>query len=196
MINDGRQRAFAPSISCLRQQKILRLPSRTRSAQDDNKSKALLPLVILVGRRCSYPVKAATKNRIFLSHTHADRKWAETIAKGLSCHHFNIWYDAREVFPGENPALQAARALENSQAMILVSPRSVTAFEVRSLIQYALASQRFEHSLVPVIIKESSKFPSILRRLRFVKAATPEETVRGIASVLQEIHFSTQQPVS
>ena len=142
-------------------------------------------------------MRVATKNQIFLSYTSADRKWAETIAEGLSRQSFNVWYDAREVFPGENPALRVGRALENSQAMIvLISPQSVDSFEVKSQLRYALASPRFEHSLIPVIIKDSSKVPWILRQLRFVKATTPEKTVREIASTLQEIHLLAPQPVS
>lgn len=125
-------------------------------------------------------------NKVFLSYADADRKWAELIADGLMQRGFAVWYDARQVLPGDNLAAMVSRALEESGWMVvLISPHSLKSRAVRSEIDYALGTLRYAHRLIPVIIKNSADMPWVFRQLALIEATTASDTIERIAAALK-----------
>jgi hypothetical protein len=107
---------------------------------------------------------------IFISHSTADREFAEDLASRLVEAGHAVWRDGLDVSPGENIALRSGRALERSDAMIvLLSPDAVESRWVRGEIEYALSSPKFEGRLIPVVVRPTKRIPWILRTLSSVR---------------------------
>lgn len=109
--------------------------------------------------------------KIFMSHSIHDKNLAEDLARRLADGGFEVWRAAEQVLPGENFALKIGRALEESDAMIvLVSPDSMRSEQVRGEISYALASPRYAGRVVPIVIRQTDEMPWILRRFETLRA--------------------------
>ena len=110
--------------------------------------------------------------RVFLSYEAADRKIAENLALRLKELGFTVWYPDQDLFPGDNSALEIGKALQQSNAMVvLISPRSVKSSLVLRDIEFALGSLRYQNRLIPVIVKPSSHVPWILSTLQAIPLA-------------------------
>ena len=67
----------------------------------------------------------AKQMQVFISHDTQDRKLARTIANKLRNDGFEVWDDS-QLLPGENWAEAMGKALEESDAMVvLLTPNSV-----------------------------------------------------------------------
>jgi hypothetical protein len=109
--------------------------------------------------------------RVFLSYDSADGKSAKELAKRLSAVGFEIWDSAQELLPGDNWALKVGKALEESEAMIvLLSPEGVKSEWVRREIEYAIGSRKYEGRLIPVLVRPTSDIPWVLRHFHVVRA--------------------------
>ncbi len=73
--------------------------------------------------------------------------------------------------PGDNWAAEVARALEESQAMVvLLTPDAVGSAHVRREMEYALGAKRYGNPLILVVIGDRTRLPTseipwIVRRL-------------------------------
>jgi len=106
--------------------------------------------------------------RVFLNYADPDREVAREIRGRLAAEGFAVWMD-EDVLPGQNLALAAGRALERSNAMVvLLSPASGKSIAVRRGIEYALTQIRFRNRLIPVKARPTRGFPWILRMLTIV----------------------------
>ena len=109
--------------------------------------------------------------RIFLSYDSKDGKSAKEFTRRLSAVGFEIWDSAQELLPGDNWALKVGKALEESDAMIvLLSPESVKSQWVRREIEYAVGSRKYEGRLIPVMVRPTSNIPWVLRQFHVVRA--------------------------
>jgi len=124
--------------------------------------------------------------KIFLSHTQTDEKWAVALRSALMAAGFVVWNPDTDLLPGANWYLEVGKALERSDAMIvLISPDSVKSQAVLSEIEYALGSPQFRGRLIPVLLRPTEDIPWILRRLQLVRATKDvPETVERIAAAL------------
>ena len=110
--------------------------------------------------------------KVFISHSHSDAPLAATISKRLQEKGFDVWDPDLHLLPGDNWAAEIARALDESQAMVvLLTPNSVTSSNVKREIEYALGSKNYRNRLIPVVIGgreriSSKEIPWIIRRLR------------------------------
>lgn len=125
---------------------------------------------------------------VFLSYSHADKKWADTLRSGLIEEGFQIWNPADDVGAGMNLHLEIGKALERADAMIvLLSPDSVSSPSVRSEIDYALSASQFRGRLIPVLVKPTEDVPWILQKLQFIRATKDvSKTVRHVTSALKK----------
>jgi hypothetical protein len=123
---------------------------------------------------------------VFLSYTEADAKWAGQLRAALASAGYEVWNPAADLEPGHNWHLEVGRALERSDAMVvLLSPSSVHSPSVVSEIEYALSDARFRGRLIPVLVKPTADIPWILRRLPLVRATKDAaETAERIAVAL------------
>ena len=132
-----------------------------------------------------------TSMQVFISYAHRDQKIAKElslkIAKALtsklSVPAVKVWLADNEVLPGENLSLETGKALEQSNAMVvLLSPDAVESRYVRSEIAYALSSPKFEGRVIPVVIKPTKDIPWFLHTLAMIHArGTDAQSVKRIA---------------
>ena len=130
--------------------------------------------------------------KVFISHADTDDAFVKKIAAGLEKAGFEAWDASREILPGDNWADKTARALQESEAMVvLLSPDALRSSWVRREIEYALGEQSYRKRLIPVLAEElnEEEIPWILRHLPMIQLgeyAKEEEGIHQIAQVLLE----------
>lgn len=103
---------------------------------------------------------------VFVSYSSSDQKWAKELISHLQEEGLRVRDPRSEFFPGDNWSLEIGKALESSNALVLlVSPSAVKSESFRRETEYALGAKRFRDRLIPVIVKETPKLPWILRHL-------------------------------
>ena len=99
--------------------------------------------------------------QIYINHAFADLDYAMKLSARLAEAGVKVWSRA-ELFPGENWGLVSGKALEESDAMVvLVSPEAAGSEWIRNEVGYAMGAIRFKNRLVPVLVRPT-------RRMRFV----------------------------
>ena len=58
--------------------------------------------------------------KVFISHSHADAPWAARVSDALEQTGLEVWNFDRNLLPGDNWAAEVARALEESEAMVVL----------------------------------------------------------------------------
>jgi hypothetical protein len=109
--------------------------------------------------------------QVFLSYDLKDSKQARQLADKLTAAGLSVWDAARELLPGDNWALKLGKALEESDAMIvLVSPESVDSPWVRREIEYAVGVPKYKGRLIPVVVRPTPRIPWVLRQFELARA--------------------------
>ena len=129
--------------------------------------------------------------KVFLSHSSLDHELAQAVASALRKAGFTVWDPTTEILPGDNWAEKIGRALEESEAMVvLLTPAALAAESVRRDIEYALGNVRFKGRLIPVLpqpFDELKSAPWILKRLKSVRLAEDDpSSMQRIAAVIRE----------
>lgn len=129
-----------------------------------------------------------------MSHAHTDEALVARITEVLEKSGLEVWDPDREILPGDNWAGEVARALEESQAMVVIlTPDAATSPWVKWEIEYALGAKNYTNRLVPVVVGDPDGFPAgelpwIARRLPRVQlenaAATDSPAVDAIAEAI------------
>jgi hypothetical protein len=135
-----------------------------------------------------------TNIHVFLSYAESDESLAEQIADGLEGLGMNVWYDRREILPGENWADKTAKALRDSNAMVvLLTPAALRSKNVRRDIEYALGEETYRHRLIPVIVGppeqliRKKEFPWILRSFQAVSLPNRGRRETGIKQIAEAL---------
>jgi hypothetical protein len=125
--------------------------------------------------------------RVFISHSSADRGLARELAARLSEDGAEAWSD-ENLFPGDNWGLELGKALEQSDAMVvLISPEAAKSEWVRHEIAYAVKSPRFENRLIPVQVRPTGNMPWVLGMFPAIVAdGDAAEISRRVIQRLQE----------
>ena len=109
--------------------------------------------------------------KVFLSHHHSDAPLAARISKALAETGLEVWDPDRDLLPGDNWAGEVARALEESEAMVvLLTPAAAGSPYVKRDIGYALGAKNYSNRLIPVVVGKgfpASERPWIVRRMRW-----------------------------
>jgi len=126
--------------------------------------------------------------RVFVSHSHKDQRIAEELSSRLSAAGVKVWLAEKELLPGDNWPLEVGKALQRSDAMVvLLSPDSVESRDVRREIAYALSSRRFEGRVVPVVVRPTEGIPWFLRTFRVIHPrGAPRQSVKRMAEEIVE----------
>ena len=109
--------------------------------------------------------------KVFISHSHTDAPLAARVSKALERSGLEVWDPDRDLLPGDNWAGEVARALEESEAMIvLLTPAAADSPYVKREIEYALGSKNYSNRLIPVLVGKPEQFPAkeipwIVRRM-------------------------------
>src|SRR6266487_333029 len=103
--------------------------------------------------------------KVFLSYASEDREVAKELASHLAKEKIEAWDPAEALFPGDNWALKIGKALEQSDAMVvLLSPNSVKSEWVLHELQYALSTPHYKGRVIPVVVRPTKDIPWILKR--------------------------------
>jgi len=126
--------------------------------------------------------------KVFISYSGPDERYAERLRQALVKHDVQVWDPASQIAPGENWGLKYGRALEDSEAVVvLISPASVKSDVVRHEIQYAVSNAQFRDRLIPVLVRPTDEIPWILRKQKVIRASqNADETARRIANALRK----------
>ena len=98
--------------------------------------------------------------KVFVSHAHDDAALAGRVCKALADSGLEVTDPDRDHLPGDNWAGEVARALEESEAMVvLLTPAAVGSLDVKRNIEYALGSKNYSNRLIPVVVGDPQGFP-------------------------------------
>lgn len=132
--------------------------------------------------------------KVFISHSSEDEALAAKVVSSLERAGLDVWYDGREIIPGDNWADKIAQGLRESEAMVvLVTPSALESGSLRRDIDYALTQKRFKGRLVPVLAGDAERFqgvvmPWIFERLPMISLKendTSDKDLNQIAQVLK-----------
>jgi hypothetical protein len=125
--------------------------------------------------------------KVFLSYAQSDRGWAKKLSEDLAGAGFQVFDPVGELLPGDNWSLEIGKALDDSQAMVvLISPAAVRSPWVQREIQYALGSEKYQDRLIPVEVEPTTDFPWVLRHVQWIKG-DPSHAGRQVAEILQAV---------
>ena len=132
--------------------------------------------------------------KVFLSHSHADAPLAARVSEALQRSGLEVWDTDVNVLPGDNWAAAVARALEESEAMVVLLTRdAINSPYVRREIEYALGAKRYSNRLIPVAVGDRERLPTheipwIVRQLPWVELQDREigdPDVKSIADAIR-----------
>ncbi|MCU1266777.1 MAG: hypothetical protein JWM21_3095 [Acidobacteria bacterium] len=134
---------------------------------------------------------------VFISYSHKDEALARKVGKALQVAGLDVWNSELEILPGDNWAEKIAKALKESDAMVvLLTPEALSSSAVRREIDYALSRKTFSGRLIPVLVGAeekvlAEKVPWILRHLNLINlpisGKEEDEGIRKITEALQAV---------
>ena len=100
--------------------------------------------------------------KVFLSYAHDDADHAMRMGEAhAKIGGLEIADPERDHFPGDNWAGAVARALEESNAMVvLLTPAAVSSQNVKLNMEYALGAENYNNRLIPVVVGDEDAIPS------------------------------------
>ncbi len=134
--------------------------------------------------------------QVFISYADRDESLARKVTNGLKQAGLKVWYEGDEILPGENWADKVAKALRESDAMVvLLTHEALRSVRVRRDIEYALGTKKYKERLIPVMVGTSaddfgtSYFPWVLWSSSMVslpKTGRRERAIKQIADALSQ----------
>ena len=99
--------------------------------------------------------------KVFLSHSHMDAPLAARVSEALRRNGLEVWNPDLDLLPGDNWAAEMGRALEESEAMVvLLTPAAIRSPDGRRNIEYALGAKNYSNRLIPVVVGDPERIPT------------------------------------
>lgn len=99
--------------------------------------------------------------QVYISFDDRDTELARRIGLYLRDVGFEVW-DRTQIYFGDNPGDDIARALRESEAMVvLITPHSLGSTLMKLEVSYALAESRYAWKVVPVFLCDPSQLPNL-----------------------------------
>ena len=134
--------------------------------------------------------------KVFVSSYYSDGPLARRVIDALKQSGLDVWDPEREILPGDNWAQKVAKALEESDAMVvLLTPNALASGMVQHDISYALNNKDFKDRLIPVFVGSRESLPEesvpwIVRRLKTLNLpedGQADKDLQQIAQALKEV---------
>ncbi len=134
--------------------------------------------------------------KVFISYSRKDEVLADKVVAVLETAGLDVWYDKREIMPGENWAEKIAAGLRESESMVvLLTPHALESDMVHRDIEYALSEKAYNKRLIPVYVGEpadlqAEKVPWIFKYLKTVllpEDGKNEEHLKRIPEAIKEV---------
>lgn len=90
--------------------------------------------------------------KVFLSYSHADSRLAVRVSNALQQSGMQVWAPDLNLLPGDNWAAELGRALEESNAMVVLLTHAPPDCDVLRNIEYALGAENYSNRLIPVVV--------------------------------------------
>jgi len=132
---------------------------------------------------------------VFLSHSSLDREFADKIVDLLRRHGVPVWHGPSNIRGAQYWHDEIGEALERCDwFVILLSPNSLKSMWVRRELLFALAEERYDKTLVPVVIHAGNygKFSWTFRLHHFVDFT--EDFEKGCRALLRIWGIGYQAP--
>lgn len=109
--------------------------------------------------------------KVFLSYSHADSRLAARISNALQQSGMQVWTPDVNLMPGDNWGAELGRALEESNAMVVLLTHTPPDCDVMRNIEYALGAKNYSNRLIPVVVGDPAQVrvdlvPWIVRQMR------------------------------
>jgi hypothetical protein len=123
---------------------------------------------------------------VFISHAAKDEDYARSLRKALTTGGVSVW-EPQSIEPGGNWALEAGKALDNADAVVvLLSPDAIASEWVRRDIEFAISSARLKDRLIPIVVRPTSNAPWILQELpQWLGTVNPSTAAKNILDILK-----------
>src|SRR5262245_30621627 len=101
--------------------------------------------------------------QVFMSYAQSEAGLAKELSSYLKAQGFRVFDPAVELLPGDNGRVEAGKALEASQAMVvLISPEAVNSPWVQGEIGFALGAKQYAGRLISIEVEPTKDVPWIL----------------------------------
>src|SRR5258708_37020348 len=99
-------------------------------------------------------VRRAKPAEIFLSHSHADRKFLNRLVKVLRAHGILYWYSTTHLTGAQKWHDEIGRALDRCDWFVVVlSPSAIRSEWVKRELRYALNEDRYRAKILPLLVR-------------------------------------------
>ncbi len=128
-----------------------------------------------------------------MSYAHTDAVLAARVSNALENNGLEVWDPDRELLPGDNWAGEIGRALEESDAMVvLLTAAAASSPYVKRDIGYALGAINFSNRLIPVVVGDPDHFPAseipwIVHRMPWFSLEDPEADNPNVEPIAEAI---------
>lgn len=132
--------------------------------------------------------------KIFISHSHSDRTFAERLARDLIAEGQDVWFDKWDIQPGDSIVKKIfEEGLANASAFVIVlSKDSVRSDWVREELNIATVRRIEDLTRVIPILKEDVEVPTALRTLHWVDMRT--DFANGVRAILNVLNGVSDKP--
>lgn len=132
--------------------------------------------------------------KLFLSHSHKDKEFAERLARALMDQGQDVWFDKWEIQPGDSIVSKIfEEGLTSATAFtIVLSKESVRSSWVREELNVATIRRIEDLVRVIPILKEDVDIPAALRTLHWVDMRTDFDG--GVRSILNALEGVSDKP--
>ena len=138
--------------------------------------------------------------QVFISHSDSDSSLAARVSRALRKAGLQVWDPDLHLFPGDNWPAEVGRALEESDAMVvLLTPNSIGSPHVKAEMTYALGSKSYKNRLIPVAVGGREQLPTgeipwIVRKLRWVDLLNPESADPEVKPITEALLGRAESP--
>jgi len=135
-----------------------------------------------------------TNKKTFLSYSHEDKDFAQSIVKNINESGIEVWWDEWEILPGDSIIQKIFMdGLSKSDIFLIVlSNASINSNWVKEELDYAMIKKiEGEFRIIP-LVKEKCEIPPPLKSLLWVDLSTDFDA--GIKKIIQSIFEVSDKP--
>lgn len=132
--------------------------------------------------------------KVFISHSHSDRAFAERLARALMANGQDVWFDKWDIGPGDSIVSKIfEEGLANASAFaVVLSKASVNSKWVREELNVATVRRIEDLTRVIPILKEDVDIPTALRTLHWVDMRSEFDS--GVRTIINALAGLSERP--